>query len=245
MRKPSGQTLWSRRRAGLTIAAVLAVLLVATVMVAPASKTAAATASNTGEGIGSRAGDPESRVAVIVQTTSPGLSPDVEAAVRRMGGRITRELGIISGFAANVPATAIQDIVEYPGVRWVSRDSEMVKTDATAEFTTWATAIGTSLPNCFTNSTAAVDSPLGPNRTFAAASNKTCALAGFTAEVTPGNAITKVEVALRAYVPAPLGWGQGPGHVGVRRWDRGPVGDREPPCLRRSDRGAGRGPDIC
>lgn len=51
MRKPSGQTLWSRRRAGLTIAAVLAVLLVATVMVAPASKTAAATASNTGEGI--------------------------------------------------------------------------------------------------------------------------------------------------------------------------------------------------
>jgi hypothetical protein len=56
----------------------------------------------------------------------------------------------------------------------------------------------------FASADAMIDSPLGPNATFAYGSSVKAAFAGFTAEQTPGNAITKVEVALPGYVLAQL-----------------------------------------
>jgi len=155
---------------------------------------------------------PQDRVAVIVQEASvfPGVYDDAEGLVRRLGGQVTQDLRIINGFSATVPLAAIPEIADYPGVRCITPDGPMVKTATTAQFTTWAVALGTSLPVGFVDATAAVDSALGPNQTYTAAYNKTCSFAGFTGEVTPGNRITKVEVVLHAYVPKPLDAGQDP-----------------------------------
>ena len=63
----------------------------------------------------------------------------------------------------------------------------------------------TVLPTrCFTDAANIVDSPLGPNDTFAYGDRASCLFGAFSNEATPGNKITKVEVVLRAYVPAPL-----------------------------------------
>ena len=158
------------------------------------------------------AGAPDVQVDVIVQTTSPfpGISGDIKTLIWKLGGEITRELWIINGFAATVPAGSLEELSAYPGIKWVSPDSEMIKTATTTQFTTWATEIGTSRLDGFVDSAAAVDSALGPNGTYAVGGNKTVAVAGFVGEVTPGNAITKVEVALHAYIPEKLGAGQDP-----------------------------------
>jgi serine protease AprX len=57
----------------------------------------------------------------------------------------------------------------------------------------------------FSNLPNILDASVGPNSTFGYGSNTTVAFAGFEAEKTPGNSITKVEVALSTYVQAPLG----------------------------------------
>jgi len=69
-------------------------------------------------------------------------------------------------------------------------------------FTSWATLTGTVTAMGFTNSAAIFDSALGPNGTFGNANNKKGAFGGFVTEVTPGNAMTKVEVVLHSYVSA-------------------------------------------
>jgi serine protease AprX len=56
----------------------------------------------------------------------------------------------------------------------------------------------------FTLADSLIDSPVGPNATFAYGSNVKAAFSGFTAEKTPGNSIAKVEVALPGYVLAQL-----------------------------------------
>jgi serine protease AprX len=71
---------------------------------------------------------------------------------------------------------------------------------------TGSTGIVTTTPaQVFTNVPALTDSAPGPNGTFAVGRNMRMAVGGFSAEVSPGNAISRVEAVLQAYVPAPLG----------------------------------------
>src|SRR4051812_37371022 len=63
-------------------------------------------------------------VGVIVQTTGHAGSA-AESAVTRFGGRITHELPIISGFAAKLPARAVQKLSEVTGVRAITLDGKL------------------------------------------------------------------------------------------------------------------------
>ncbi len=56
----------------------------------------------------------------------------------------------------------------------------------------------------FNNQDAMVDSPNGANATYGYGSNVSTSFGGFPAEKNPSNVITRVEVALRAYVPAQI-----------------------------------------
>ncbi len=146
---------------------------------------------------------PEQTVAVIVQKADASDWPEKLAA--QLGGTVTKDLRIINAFAAEMTAGAARTLAADPSVRWVSLDSPVKQTDATAQFTTWATALGAVNSAGFANATAMVDSAQGPNGAFGYGGGaRKSAFAGFAAEVTPGNAIQKVEVVLHAYVPAPL-----------------------------------------
>src|SRR3990172_5229386 len=151
------------------------------------------------------AAQPDSLVAVIVQKAN--ASGAAEALVARLGGTITKDLHIINAFAAEMTASAARELAASPSVRWVSLDAPVRSSQATAGFTTWATSLGTVTSNGFTDAAAMIDSALGPNDSYGYGGNVTGAFAGFMAEVTPGNAISKVEVVLKAYMPAPLSGG--------------------------------------
>jgi serine protease AprX len=62
----------------------------------------------------------------------------------------------------------------------------------------------------FSNVPALTDSAPGPNGTFAVGRDARMAVGGFSAEISPGNAISRVEAVLQAYVPARLGDGEDP-----------------------------------
>jgi serine protease AprX len=62
------------------------------------------------------------RVRVIVQTSDVSAA---EAAVRRAGGKVTRQLPIAAGFAATVPSAAVDDIARLQAVRSISLDSRV------------------------------------------------------------------------------------------------------------------------
>jgi serine protease AprX len=63
-------------------------------------------------------------VRVIVQQQTEGdLAPG--RAVARLGGRVTRPLPIVRGFAATLPAEAVPQLARTPGVRAVTRDGRM------------------------------------------------------------------------------------------------------------------------
>jgi serine protease AprX len=146
---------------------------------------------------------PEQTVAVIVQKAE--ASDRAEKLAAQLGGTVTTDLHIINAFAAEMTASAARTLAADPSVRWVSLDSPVKQTDTTAQFTTWATVLGTVNGAGFTDATAIVDSALGPNGAFGyGGGGRKSAFAGFAAEVTPGNAIQKVEAVLHAYVPAPL-----------------------------------------
>jgi serine protease AprX len=210
MYRTSGHEFFGRSRSSLTLSAVLAVLLVTAALLTLTSTTTAPAAGNGSPVSGSQESSSRDRTSVIVQAVSSEAVADIQATVTQLGGVITQDLHIINAFAADVPASAVAEIAAHSGVKCVTPDSQMLKTGTADQFTTWATTIGTSLQNGFRNSNAAIDSALGPNGTYAVAYAKTGAFGGFTGEITPGNAITKVEVALRAYVPTSLGWGQDP-----------------------------------
>ncbi len=142
---------------------------------------------------------PNERVAVIVQKTVTDDS--VEKTVAQLDGVVTKDLHIINGFVAELPAKAIPQLAKTPGVRWVSPDAAVTDSAVGTVYTAWATGIGSVMPNGFTNAAAMVDSPLGPNGTFANGDKVSGSFTGFDVEDTPGNAVTKVEVLLRAYVP--------------------------------------------
>jgi serine protease AprX len=146
---------------------------------------------------------PSEMVGIIVQKTVKDTQ--VESLVARLGGTVTQDLHIINAFGAQVPAKAIVELARADGVRWVSLDAPVWQTGAEdLVFTTWATELGTAVPNTFADASAMVSSGIGPDNVFGAASRGKAAFSGFDVEVAPGYAISKIEVVLRAYVPAKL-----------------------------------------
>src|SRR5205085_6189579 len=63
-------------------------------------------------------------VGVIVQTVGRS-GATVESAVHRLGGRVTDQLPIVNGFAARLPARAVQGLAHVAGVRAVTLDGTM------------------------------------------------------------------------------------------------------------------------
>lgn len=152
---------------------------------------------------------PDTTVGVIVQKTT--RDANVEDLAARLGGTLTKDLSIINAFAVELPARALAELAQANGVRWVSLDAPVRESAVIPTvLTTWATLPSARVTNTFPTASALVDSALGPNGTFACGSNVQGAFTGFDAEVTPGNAITKVEVALRAYTPKLLSAGDDP-----------------------------------
>ncbi len=70
------------------------------------------------------ASQPETVVGVIVQKAGSGQSP--EELVRLLGGRVTKDLGIINAFAAELPAGEVERLAGDPGVRWISLDAPVI-----------------------------------------------------------------------------------------------------------------------
>ena len=64
-------------------------------------------------------------VPVIVSAADGAAELSAAHAVVRSGGAVTRELGVIQGFAAVVPAWALDRLVQLPGVRSVTPDAAM------------------------------------------------------------------------------------------------------------------------
>ena len=88
------------------------------------------------------------------------------------------------------------------GVRWVSLDAPVQH--SANKFSTWATTNGTVVANGFRNYTNIL-SPIGINNTYGyGAGGVKGAFGGFLPEYTPGQTVTKVEVALRLYVSTSL-----------------------------------------
>ncbi len=68
---------------------------------------------------------PEATVGVIVQKAV--MDTRIEEAVVRVGGTVTQDLSIINAFAAKIPATAVVELAQLSGVRWISLDAPVVE----------------------------------------------------------------------------------------------------------------------
>jgi serine protease AprX len=78
-------------------------------------------------------------VDVVVRTDSPASAASARALVRRTGGTIKRDLGVIGGFAATIPAGAAAALRTLRGVRVTVDGPVRLATD------TWINQIGTTL----------------------------------------------------------------------------------------------------
>jgi len=67
-------------------------------------------------------------VKVIVQQLNP-TDPGPATLVTTLGGTVTKQLPIVTGFAATVPVAAVADLAAHPGVRVVSADHLVVPLD--------------------------------------------------------------------------------------------------------------------
>src|SRR5687768_5503981 len=65
-----------------------------------------------------------SRVGIVVRERSPA-SPLAERLVRRLGGKVTRKLPIVDGFAADVPKGALASLGRAPVVAALWRDGRV------------------------------------------------------------------------------------------------------------------------
>jgi serine protease AprX len=70
-----------------------------------------------------RPGAAEPMRVIVQERAGAGSAP--EAAVRRLGGQVTRLLPIVGGFAATVPATVVGQLDRLPGVRAVTPDGKL------------------------------------------------------------------------------------------------------------------------
>jgi serine protease AprX len=151
---------------------------------------------------------PNAVVGVIVQ--KDGATRRVEQRVAALGGEITKELGIIQAFVAQMSARSAVELAASPGVRWVSLDAPVQSSAETASFTAWGTEVGSVVANGFQSAASMVDSAFGPNDVWASGAKVKGAFDGFYGEMTPGLAIYKVEVLLQVFVPDWLGAGEDP-----------------------------------
>ncbi len=78
------------------------------------------------------AAEPGAELSVIVQKST--LSPDVEGLVGKLGGTVTRNLAIINGFSATVPASAIATLARAEGVKWLSLDAPVEQANASNRY---------------------------------------------------------------------------------------------------------------
>ena len=192
----------------------LATLLLAGVLAVPSLLGAQASAGPTAAGNTQpqlariAAQKPDSLVSVIVQMTDKGAH--VEGAVKSLGGSVTKDLHIINAFAASIPGKAVEKLAATPGVRWISLDAPVAQSTVDSVFTTWSNKLGNSVSTNFSNGSNIVDSAQGANGTYGSGSNVRGAFAGFEPEVAPGTSISKVEVALQAYVANNLGYNEDP-----------------------------------
>ena len=69
---------------------------------------------------------PNEKIRVIVQRKAWEQLPD--QALQRAGGKVTRDLPIINGFAMELPARAVEALAKSKGVRWISIDAPMFST---------------------------------------------------------------------------------------------------------------------
>ena len=151
---------------------------------------------------------PGTQVRVIVQKLSGATG--VEERVAALGGKVTQNLHIINAFAAEMTAEAAVELARADSVRWVSLDAQMSTAAIDSTFTAWASAVGTVTTNTFASNTLMVDSSLGPNNTYAIGANNKGSFMGFSGQAVSGNAISKVELVLKGYVPAILEAAQDP-----------------------------------
>jgi serine protease AprX len=70
---------------------------------------------------------PDQVVSVIVQKMAKDSR--VEEAVAALGGRVTADLHIINAFAAELTAKDLPRLAKVTGVRWVSLDAPVIRTD--------------------------------------------------------------------------------------------------------------------
>jgi serine protease AprX len=69
---------------------------------------------------------------VIVQQLNPS-DPLPATVVSLLGGQVTSQLPIVTGFAATIPSTALDDLVALPGVRAVTGDHLVVPASVATE----------------------------------------------------------------------------------------------------------------
>src|SRR5689334_22699830 len=70
---------------------------------------------------------PDRMIDVIVQKALPAES--VEQRVAALGGQVTKDLSLIHAIAARLPAAALPELARSVGVRWLSLDAPLVRTD--------------------------------------------------------------------------------------------------------------------
>ncbi len=76
---------------------------------------------------------PEAVVRIIVQKSTSD-STEAEAAVERLGGVVTRNLSIINGFAAVIPASAVNELAHTSTITWMSLDAVVNHADAPVNY---------------------------------------------------------------------------------------------------------------
>lgn len=155
--------------------------------------------------------NPNTLVSVIVRKTARDTR--AEEFVQALGGQVTQDLYIINSFAAELRARDVSALGAFDGVKYVSYDAPVNQTAGEVTYTTWADTVGTLMPNGFADAANAADSSFGPNGMYASGSNVKGSFTGFSAEVTPGNKISKVELLLQVYTSALLGGGDDPHYL--------------------------------
>jgi serine protease AprX len=81
---------------------------------------------------------PGSTLSVIVRETAPGSS-DAERLVRSLGGDVTRQLTIVGGFAAHIPAGSLRDLVRSTSIARIWGDARIdMAGDKTGKYDTSA-----------------------------------------------------------------------------------------------------------
>ena len=114
----------------------LLITLVVVVGLLPASSSSMAVARVQPILLEMAAQQPDQVVSVIVQKTAK--DDRVERAVKALGGTITADLSIINGFAVELKAKEIVQLVKADGVRQVSLDAPMVSTNCNSDCLTSA-----------------------------------------------------------------------------------------------------------